>query len=117
MEDVLTTARLFPLFSVRSFQSKSKRPIPLLPLLILFFHLCEGISVSLLSPDYPTKTLYEPLLNFVYPIFPINLILPDLNTRMISLRCRSHEIIYAVSTSPTLSSPSVTQPPIAANYP
>jgi hypothetical protein len=93
MEDVFTTARQFPLFSLRSIQSKSNRPISLLPLLILFFHLCEVISVSLLSPDYPTKTLYVCLLYCVYSIFQINLILPDLIRRIISLRCKSHEII------------------------
>jgi hypothetical protein len=117
MEDVLTTARQFSLFSVRSIQSKSNRPVSLLPLLILFFHISKGNSVILLFPDYPTKTLYVPLLYFVYPISPISLILSDPITRIISLWCKSHEIIYVVSTSPTLSSPSVTQLPIAANYP
>jgi hypothetical protein len=79
MADVLTTTPQFPVFSVRSLQSKYKCLISLLPLLIFFFHQCEGILISLFSPNYPNKTL----LSFAYPIFPIHLILPDLITRII----------------------------------
>jgi hypothetical protein len=44
---IFTTARLFSLFSPRSFQSTSSHPSPLRSTLILSFHLRQGLSNGL----------------------------------------------------------------------
>jgi len=51
--------------------------------LILSSHLSLGLPSDLLSLDFPTNTLYRPLLSFVRPTCPAHLILLDFITRTI----------------------------------
>ena len=53
-------------------------------ILILSSHLCLGLPSGLLPSDFPTKTIYTPLLSLVHATCPNHLILLDFITRTIS---------------------------------
>ena len=76
-----TTVRKFPLSSTQSVQSAHSHPICWRSTLTLSSHLHLCLPSGLFPSDFPTKTLYEPLLSPIRAALPAYIILLDLITR------------------------------------
>ena len=78
-----TSACHVSLSLARSIQSMPPHPTSWRSILILSSHLRLGLPSGLFPSDFPTNTLYTPLLSPVHATFPARLILLDLITRKI----------------------------------
>jgi len=63
-----------------SIQSTLPNPTPWRSILILSSHLCLGLPSGLFPADFPTKTLYTPLIYLIRATCPAHLILLDFIT-------------------------------------
>jgi len=78
-----TSARHLSLYWARSIQSITPHPTSWRSILLLSYHLRLGLPCDLFPSDFPTKTLYAPLLSPIRTSCSAHLILLDFITRKI----------------------------------